>query len=317
MSLKEFTKEIFGVNKNIFIKALEINPSSQGYILGAISELLLKYHLESKGFEVLRIKEKPSGGYKTKTVRGDFYIRKIDNQEDEWYVIESKGLKSNSEFRGSRLDSKEKLLRFIKPLAFHPKNYKEKIYQKGYRKYLKAKQKWESKNEGKTFPPFKWNPQTPGPINTDLFGLWENEKDLKMWVNSQPENSFKEIAYRNLDGPIVILETHSPSKRKDPLTGIEQAAPLVIDFNIMAVDLFLRTLRHEFVFMCTESINHSPTSPGHLYQNYTIDILVKGKRENIIIKPPWFTDIEECIDITRPSPSSLDQSQLDNRINLE
>lgn len=60
------------------MQALRSSPSANGYIMGAVSELLLKQYLESLGYEVLRIKEKPAGGNNAKNseARGDFYIRK-------------------------------------------------------------------------------------------------------------------------------------------------------------------------------------------------------------------------------------------------
>ena len=301
--------------KDTFLEALRLSPSDQGYIAGAISEVLLKKHLESKGFEVIRIKEKPSGGNLAKNyeARGDFYIRHKSSTADEWLVIESKGLKSNSEFRGSKLDSPEKVFRFLKSRIFNKAKTKETIYKKGNATYSKAKEKWERKNKGEKFPQFGWKKEFPGPECYDLANIWENEGELKKWINSLNKESFTEQAYRNVDGAIAILETHQPSKRVGIRTAIDQAAPLVYDFNIMSVDLFLRTGKHEFVFMNSEEIAHSPTSPEHLYQNYIIDILVKGKKDKPIIQRPWYSAIEDCISKTNPTYRPIDNSQVDNR----
>ena len=118
--VKIFIETRFGVSEEVFLQALQSSPSANGYIAGAISELLLKQYLESLDYEVLRIKEKPAGGNNAKNsdARGDFYIRKQGNRKNEWFVIECKGLKSNSEFRGSKLDNKTKVFRFLKSLAF-------------------------------------------------------------------------------------------------------------------------------------------------------------------------------------------------------
>lgn len=51
----------FNVDLDTLIKALKLSPSSQGYIQGALSEILLINYLENKGFTVQRIKEKPAG----------------------------------------------------------------------------------------------------------------------------------------------------------------------------------------------------------------------------------------------------------------
>lgn len=316
--MEDYAKSIiaqYGVEPSLFFEALKHSPSAQGYVMGAISEVLLQDYLNKKGFDVLRIKEKPAGGNdaKNEEARGDFYIRKKGDKQDEWLVIECKGLKSNSEFRGSKLDSKEKVFRFVRGRAFPEVDHKVKVYEKGKQTYLKAKQEWESKNEGKVFPPFRWTHEYPGPEACSLTDLWKNEQDLKDWVESQPDASFEEKAYRQLQGPIVILETHKPSKRVCSITNINQAAPLVNDFNILAVDLFLRTGKHIFAFVNSESISHSPSSPSHLYQNYIIDILAKGKKESVVFSPPWYSDILDCIDKTNPAYRTIDSSQLENR----
>jgi len=305
----------FGVDERVFLEALKQSPSAQGYIMGAISEVLLKEYLEAKGFEVIRIKEKPSGGNNAKNyeARGDFYIRKNDSNEDGWLVIESKGLKSNSEFRGGKLDSPEKVFKFLRGRVFNSAKTKQTVFDKGFATYSKTKALWEKKNPGKHFPDFKWNKNFPGAECYDLTGIWKNEEDLKKWVFSLDKKSFSEDAYRNVEGAIAILETHQPSKRIGIKTGIDQAAPLVYDFNIMSVDLFLRTGKHEFVFMNSEEISHSPTSPEHLYQNYTIDFLIKGKKARPIIQAPWYDDVDNCIAKTKPHYRKIDKTQIDNR----
>ena len=305
----------FGVDERVFLEALKSSPSAQGYIAGAISEVLLKEYLETKDYEVIRIKEKPSGGNNAKSseARGDFYIRKNNSKEDKWLVIESKGLKSNSEFRGGKLDSPEKVFKFLRGRVFNATKTKQTIYEKGHSTYLKVKELWEKRNPGKTFPEFKWSKDFPGPDCYNLENIWKDEADLKLWVNSLSKDSFTEEAYRKKVGAITILETHQPSKRVGIKTGIDQAAPLVYDFNIMSVDLFLRTGKHEFVFMNGEEISHSPSSPEHLYQNYTIDILAKGKKSEPIIQAPWYSDIEDCVTQTNPIYRKIDQSQIDNR----
>lgn len=313
--IQEFIEKRFGVTTNVFLQALRSSPSANGYIMGAISELLLKQYLESLGYEVLRIKEKPAGGNNAKNseARGDFYIRKKGETKNEWLVIECKGLKSNSEFRGSKLDNKDKLFRFLKPLAFPKPDAKQKTYAKGLKAYTKTKEDWEKKNPNKTFPPFTWVLETAGAFSVYLTDIWKTEQDLKAWIDSQPDEVFTEQAYRNVEGAIAILETHQPSNRVSEITKKKQAAPLVKDFNIMAVDLFLRTGRHEFAFMNSEKISHSPTSPEHLYQNYTIDILVKDEKTQPVFTHPWYNDIEELIIQTQPIPRKIDDSQLDTR----
>lgn len=89
--MSNISKQLFGVEEGILAQALLSSPNARGYIIGAISELLLKVELERHGFKVMRIKEKWEG---PKLHHGDFYISKDDKK---WFVVESKGLKSNSE----------------------------------------------------------------------------------------------------------------------------------------------------------------------------------------------------------------------------
>ena len=301
----------FNVTQEIFEEAILKNPSSQGYILGAITETCLVKYLEKKDYEVIRIKEKPSGSFDSKTddARGDFYIRKKNWEKDKCLVIESKGLKSNSEFRGDKITSKEKLYKYLNNLVFKKNN--KHVFEKGLNTYNKEKDKW--KNKKVNYPPFNWDKNFPGPESESIKHLWKNSKELNDWCNQFTDEDCSEKFYRNNNGPVRILETHQPSTRVSRITKKKQAAPLVTDFNIMSVNLFLRTGKHEFVFMNSNKISHSPSSPEHLYQNYTIDVLVKGLKEEPIIRHPWYNDIDDCINKTKPSFRIIDQSQVDNR----
>ena len=129
-----------------------------------------------------------------------------------------------------------------------------------------------------------------------------------------PADDFNEDAYWNLTAPIRLLQTHMPSTRIDSITNIKSTGPLVSEFNILCVDLFLKTGKHEFVFVNATQLNHQAKSPNHLQQNYTIDILTKKdgfKRHKLL--EPWYNNIEDCIKKTSPKPRKLDKSQLDGR----
>jgi len=60
-TLETFSREFFGVDLDILIDAIKTSPNAQGYLAGAVTEILLKKILESKGYKVLRIKEKWEG----------------------------------------------------------------------------------------------------------------------------------------------------------------------------------------------------------------------------------------------------------------
>ena len=107
MRIEELLSQ-FGVDIETFVEALRRSPNARGYIDGAISELVVQRKLGGLGFELLRIKEKWEG---PKLHFGDFYISK--KGADTWYVLESKGLKSNSE-DWHNLNTKRSLIRFLK-----------------------------------------------------------------------------------------------------------------------------------------------------------------------------------------------------------
>lgn len=317
-NINKWLENQFNVNAEKIIEALKLSPSAQGYIQGALSEILLVDYLKSKNYEVHRIKEKPAGGFdeKKRGYKGDFLIRKEDT--NKYFVVECKGLKTNSEFRSAETNNESHLKQITKKQAYNAlKKYinpdKEKIYQKGYKKYNDTKEKWEKEFKGRKFPNFKWNKSFPGPDNVDLTPYFINYKNLKEFIDGANEELLTEQAFREKKALYKILQTHEPSDRTDIITGIHQAAPLVSDFSMMAVDLFQRTGKHEFVFMNPDKIAHSPTSPNHLYQNYIIDVIIPGIKDELTIKEPWYTDIEECIEKTNPKIVKYDETQIDYR----
>lgn len=209
--LNDYIKLKFGVDENTFLKVLKMSPGAEGYIHGSLSEYLFVGYIESLGYDVLRIKEKPKGGYNAKSddARGDFYIRKKGIVKDEWFVIENKGIKTNTEKHLFNLDTKDRLYKHLKSLAFPKNDYLEKSYQKGLKTYNKSKEKWEEKNVGKQFPKFRWNKKTPAARSFNLIGYWKNEVELKKWVDNLDESKLTSESYLNLEGPIRMLTTHA------------------------------------------------------------------------------------------------------------
>lgn len=315
--IEKWIEETFGCNADDFISLLEMSPSSQGYIHGAASELELKKQLEMLGYTVWRIKEKPSGGFdeKKEGYKGDFLIQDGNN----YYVVECKGVKTNAEFRSGDTDEKyTKNITRKQAISFLEKYVnidKEKIYKKGYASYCNKKSAWEKKHVGKTYPPFKWSKETPGPDSPDLTNIFPSKDAIEQYVNNLPEEKFSEQAFRNCQGVYIVMQTHKPSGRTDPETNEHIAAPLISDFSILAVDLFQRIGKHKFVFVNPDTISHSPKYPNHLYQNYIIDILIPGKKDMLSIKYPWYENIQECIQQTAPKAVTFDDSQLDHREN--
>lgn len=312
--INNYIKRKFGVDENTFLEVLKMSPGAEGYIHGSIGELLFREHIEKLGFEAFRIKEKPKGGNNAKSedARGDFYIRKKGETKNEWFVVECKGVKSNSEKRNG-LTKLKSCYNILKKHTIDREKHLKSIYESGKKSYNTKKKEWESKNKG-VFPNFRWNKGNPGAGIPNLSDLWDSEEDLKKWLENIPADLFSENAFWDLTAPIRLLQTHMPSTRIDPVTKIKSTGPLVTEFNILSVDLFLKTGKHEFVFVNSKDLNHQAKSPNHLQQNYTIDILTaKDDFQRHKLCKPWYDDIEECIKQTKPTPRKLNKSQLDLR----
>ena len=111
--LEKFVATIFKTSVEVFFEALRMSPNAQGYVSGSITELLLKQYLQNQGFEVKRIREKWEGK-KHPNHHGDFYFRKNlqGKTPEKWFVLESKGVKSNSE-KWHKLYNYDKLVKFL------------------------------------------------------------------------------------------------------------------------------------------------------------------------------------------------------------
>lgn len=312
--LKEYIETKFGIEETKFLEVLKMSPGAEGYLLGSLGELLFKKYAESKGYEALRIKEKPEGGYNAKSddARGDFYIRKKGSTEDKWLVVECKGVKSNSEKR-SGLTKLSSCLTILSKHSIDRANHVKSIFESGKKAYERSKKEWQQKNEG-TFPEFRWIVTNPGSGVPNLTGVWKTKDEIKKWLESFESSKFHEDAFWNLTAPIRLLQTHMPSTRIDTETNIKSTGPLVTEFNILCIDLFLKTGKHELVFVNSLQLNHQAKSPNHLQQNYTIDILTakEGYKRHILLKP-WYDDLDKCIEETNPLYRKLDESQLDKR----
>lgn len=317
-----FIERKFGISVDEFYDILSVSPGAEGYILGALGEQLFKQYAEDLGYEVLRIKEKPEGGNNAKAddARGDFYIRKKGEKADKWYVVECKSAKSNAEDRAivskDILDIKERRKKCVNYLLKYSVNREDNIqknFKKGKDNYNKSRSEWMQKKPGLRFPSFRWNSENPGAGYPDLSHVWKSKREIEQWLNSIPDNLLTPEAFYNLKAPIRLIQTHMPSSRTDHL-GIKSTGPLTSEFNILCMDLFLRTGKHELVFVNSQDLNHQAGAPNHLQQNYTIDILIEreGFKRHKLLRP-WYDNLDELISETKPKPRKLDESQLDNR----
>jgi len=258
--ISSYIRETFDVNLDVFINALRLSPSAQGYIIGAISEFLLKEKLEVLGYEVKRVKEKWDRP-KPLNHHGDLYVRK--NNSDSWFVVESKGVKSNSE-KWAGLNNYNKLRRFFIRNIDHI------------------------------------NPYTADQIPTLIDEIFPGMS------NGQTNYSIEDIVEK-----VKFLQTHFPSGRSGS-SQREIATPLRDEFHIVSIDLFLKTRKHEFVFANSKELETSRDHPTHLQQNYFLDILIPGKKNNFTISEPWCFDFDLVFD-SLENPINASEMNVDER----
>ena len=242
----------FGTDEATLVDALWRSPNARGYLNGALSEILLQAHLEAKGFELERVKEKWNG---PKLHHGDYYIRRPGSG---WYVLESKGVKSNAEkWMG------------IRDTPVDPK---------GLRRWFERKRSGE------------------------IYSWWRN-------LSSQRQ---KAIIASGTFSKARILTTHFVSGTGGR-AGREIATPRKGEFHIVALDLFLRTGRHDFIYANSDALDSPDGHPNHLKQKYLIDIIVPGVDGGPTIPSPW-TDNFEAVFNSLQRPVKDNERQVDDRL---
>jgi len=252
MTLQAVARQLFGVEEEVVVEAILDSPNARGYIIGSISELLLRNSLISQGFKVLRIKEKWEG---PKIHHGDFYISK---DQKNWFVIESKGLKSNSEKWARSGDV----------------NF--------YRKLLEKKS-----------------------MSPD-----------KIWFDALPEDQKKILRDEKDQSAIRLCQTHMPSGKKtneNREDGRTQASPRFDEFHLLAVDMYTKTGKHDFVFAVSDELSRSKKDQNHLLQNYFITLVMPSTLAPLVpLATPWTTDLSSLFPrLTKPV--KVHEMQVDQR----
>ena len=234
---------------------------------GSITELLLKEKLENLGLEVKRIREKWEGK-KHPNHHGDFYFRL--NEGSPWYVLESKGVKSNAE-QWHKLYNPNKLKNFLY-------NHKEVIH------WIDPDRPAEPQIEGwirENLPEMA----AGGSHSADLYSYEEiqsylknpprKETDKLKTVRGLGQYGRDEIdimlqeRLQYLMSKVMLLDTHFVS-RKSGSNARTQATPLKDEFNLVSVDIVLRHNEHKFLFVNPKQLGSSGRDPNHLQQNYVM-----------------------------------------------
>lgn len=247
----ETLARLFGTSPDILVMSILASPNARGYVAGSLSEVLLRRTLEERGYHLERIKEKWVG---PKLHHGDFYVSR---DSKKWYVLESKGLKSNAERWAGQADKR-----------------------------------------------------LSGPALVKYFnGLRDGERHD--WWQSLPTERRKRILASEKFHEARILETHFVSGTGGRAQR-QIATPRKSEFHGVAIDLFLRTGRHEFAFASSHLLASPSKYPDHLKQNYLIDIVVPPDDLAPQLRRPWTRDFDSVFATWR-KPVRNEEKQVDNR----
>lgn len=306
--LEKFVDDVFKTSLEIFLEALKLSPNAQGYVSGSISELLLKQRLQELGFEVKRIREKWEGK-KHSQHHGDFYFRK--NAQSPWFVLESKGVKSNTE-HWNKLYNYPKL----KKVLF---DYQEIIHWIDTTKEVEPQiEKWIAEN----LPDMVDSPtlysyeeihdylETPPKKETDKL---VSMKALENFTRDEIDKMIKDkLTY--LMSKVRVLDTHFVSGAG----GGErtQATPRKDEFNLISVDIFLRYNEHKFLFANPKHLDSSGKDANHLQQNYIMGFVFPQADGSckLDLTDEWNEDFNEVCETLVPADAvSEDDMQIDNR----
>lgn len=305
--LTRFVSRVFKTNLEVFLEALKRSPNAQGYVNGSVTELLLKQKLETEyKLELHRIREKWEG---KKSHHGDFYFRKQGSEH--WYVLESKGVKSNSE-KWHKLYNYENLKRFLFdhadkiPWIDQSKNIEEQVASWIDLNFPKFKADYAATlyeyDEVQKYAPRRETSKASA--IAALRGLTRDEINGKIG---------ERIAY--VRSKIEVLETHlvSGTSKKSERT---QATPRKDEFNVLSLDICLRYPEHKFLFCNPQNLESSGDDANHLQQNYIVGFVftdAQGKK-TITFTEEWFEDFEEVYCTLDPADCALaEQMQRDNR----
>lgn len=307
---REFVRRVFKTTLEVFYEALRLSPNAQGYVAGSITELLLKQHLESLGYEVLRIREKWEG---RKLHHGDFYFKRRSENSNTWYVIEAKGVKSNAE-KWHKLYNRDRLISFLYEHAnliqwIHAGDNKEEQIVNWIRREL---------------PEFYGRYAEP---------IYEYEEVIKYkptlrktakshTIERLREKSREEISemiqerIQYLNSKLRVLETHFVASKGVGDRTI--ATPRKDEFHIVAVDIFLKYHQHLFLFANPNNLESAAEAPDHLRQNYVIGfVFVVGDKEEIHYSEEWEENFEQVVfTLTEADAVEETQMQVDHRYML-
>jgi len=114
---------------------------------------------------------------------------------------------------------------------------------------------------------------------------------------------------------IKVLETHFVSGTSGAGERT-QATPRNDEFNLIAIDLYLRTGEHNFIFANPKELDPSESDPNHLKQNYIIGFIFPREQEDkrIFIDEKWYKTFKEAFKtLNEMNSANKEDMQIDYR----
>ena len=119
----------------------------------------------------------------------------------------------------------------------------------------------------------------------------------------------KRLAY--IAKKIQVLETHFVSGSSG-LNERTQATPRKDEFNVVAVDIFLKFSEHKFLFANPKNLDSSSADPNHLQQNYIIGFIFNKNESHL--SDEWSNDFNEVSKtLTKRDAICENDMQIDDR----
>jgi hypothetical protein len=307
--LEDFVRKTFKTTVEVFLSAIRLSPNAQGYINGSVTELLLKKHLEFLGYEVRRIREKWEGR-KHPNHHGDFYFRKTGTSP--WFVLESKGVKSNTE-GWNKLYNFARLKKFLI-------SYNEII-------------RWIDKTKPIEPQVDKWiDDNLPDLRNAQILYTYEEIRD---YLKNPPAKETAKLAeMRKLENftrdeiddkikkrlelimsKVKVLDTHFVSGTSGT-SERTQATPRKDEFNIISIDIALRFNEHKFLFANPKQLEASSGDSNHLQQNYIMGFVFTQPDGTLELNlgDEWCDGFEDVCKTVSPADAVNETDmQIDNR----
>ena len=291
------------------MSAIRLSPNAQGYISGSVTELLLKKHLESLGYEVKRIREKWEGK-KHPNHHGDFYFRK--NGTTAWFVLESKGVKSNTE-------SWNKLYNFTRLKKFLIANNEIINWIDKTEETEPQVDRWLDANlpilrSSKTLYTYEEiHDYLKNPPKKETPKLSEM-RELEVFTRDEIDAQIKErLEY--VMSKVKVLDTHFVSGTSGT-SERTQATPRKDEFNLIAIDIALRFVEHKFLFANPKQLEASSSDGNHLQQNYIMGFVFTNPdgTSEVNLSDEWCDSFDEiCETISVDDAVNETQMQVDNR----